>query len=251
MIQYKILWTNVIKIVWLTLRRITNLIWELKGKLNIVAILFPLCILTYWFVFLIFQVLHPALRPFSLTLIMTDSFWMRLRRKRWTTPTVFSRGWTAWLRLFHMPRITVILWLEKMCQFGAVMIIWGWADTQRCWKLQGKGSEKEYWGWNASAFHLLRRHCKKQAVTNMSPLGTFLFLQGDYWKAWSWCWWYQKHLWHKQLSWNLGEETSRNTQEGSSTALYFLLCSQWHYSVHSGSSITRWRHIPSLVMEKI
>ena len=147
-----------------------NLIWELKGKLNIVAILYLLCILTYWFVFLIFQVLHPALRPFSLTLIMTDSFWMRLRRKRWTTPTVFSRGWTAWLRLFHMPKITVILWLEKMCQFGAVMIIWGWADTQRCWKLQGKGSEMLYWGWNASAFHSLRRYCKKQAVTNMSPL---------------------------------------------------------------------------------
>ena len=30
-IQYLILWTNIIRIVWLTVRRVTNLIWELKG----------------------------------------------------------------------------------------------------------------------------------------------------------------------------------------------------------------------------
>ena len=30
-IQYLILLTNIIRIVWLTVRRITNLIWELKG----------------------------------------------------------------------------------------------------------------------------------------------------------------------------------------------------------------------------
>ena len=31
LIQYQILWTNITRIVWLTVRRITNLIWELKG----------------------------------------------------------------------------------------------------------------------------------------------------------------------------------------------------------------------------
>ena len=31
LIQYLILWTNIIRIVWLTVRGITNLIWELKG----------------------------------------------------------------------------------------------------------------------------------------------------------------------------------------------------------------------------
>ena len=31
LIQYSILWTNIIRIVWLTVRRITNLVWELKG----------------------------------------------------------------------------------------------------------------------------------------------------------------------------------------------------------------------------
>ena len=29
--QYKILQTNIIRIVWLTVRRMTNFIWELKG----------------------------------------------------------------------------------------------------------------------------------------------------------------------------------------------------------------------------
>ena len=31
LIQYLILWTNIIRIVWLTVRRITNLVQELKG----------------------------------------------------------------------------------------------------------------------------------------------------------------------------------------------------------------------------
>ena len=31
LIQYQILWTNILIIVWLTVRRITNLIWQLNG----------------------------------------------------------------------------------------------------------------------------------------------------------------------------------------------------------------------------
>ena len=31
LIQYLILWTNIMRIVWLTVRSITNFIWELKG----------------------------------------------------------------------------------------------------------------------------------------------------------------------------------------------------------------------------
>ena len=31
LIQYLTLWTNIIRIVWLIVRRITNLMWELKG----------------------------------------------------------------------------------------------------------------------------------------------------------------------------------------------------------------------------
>ena len=31
LIQYLILWTNIIRIVWLTIRRITNLVQESKG----------------------------------------------------------------------------------------------------------------------------------------------------------------------------------------------------------------------------
>ena len=32
LIQYLTLWTNIIRIVWLIVRRITNLMWELKVK---------------------------------------------------------------------------------------------------------------------------------------------------------------------------------------------------------------------------
>ena len=35
MIQFQILWTNIIRIVWFTVRRIINLIWELKGLIMI------------------------------------------------------------------------------------------------------------------------------------------------------------------------------------------------------------------------
>ena len=31
LIQHSILWTNIITVVWLTVRRIKNLVWELKG----------------------------------------------------------------------------------------------------------------------------------------------------------------------------------------------------------------------------
>ena len=31
LIQPSILWTNIITVVWLTVRRIKNLVWELKG----------------------------------------------------------------------------------------------------------------------------------------------------------------------------------------------------------------------------
>ena len=31
LIQHSILWTNIITVAWLTVRRIKNLIWELKG----------------------------------------------------------------------------------------------------------------------------------------------------------------------------------------------------------------------------
>ena len=34
MTQYKVLWTNIVRVVWLTVRRIINLIWELKGYLR-------------------------------------------------------------------------------------------------------------------------------------------------------------------------------------------------------------------------
>ena len=34
LIQYQVLWTNIIRVVWLTVRRIINLIWELKGYLR-------------------------------------------------------------------------------------------------------------------------------------------------------------------------------------------------------------------------
>ena len=32
LIQHSILWTNIITVAWLTVRRIKNLIWELKEK---------------------------------------------------------------------------------------------------------------------------------------------------------------------------------------------------------------------------
>ena len=41
------------------------MIWELKGKLNIVAILYLLCILTYWFVFFNFSGPAPSIEAFQ------------------------------------------------------------------------------------------------------------------------------------------------------------------------------------------
>ena len=50
MIQYQILQTNITRAVCLTVRRITNKIWEVKGLKEVVLVFLPVCVLFFVFI---------------------------------------------------------------------------------------------------------------------------------------------------------------------------------------------------------
>ena len=50
LIQYQILQTNITRTVWLTVRRITNKIWEVKGLKEVVLVFLPVCVLFFVFI---------------------------------------------------------------------------------------------------------------------------------------------------------------------------------------------------------